>query len=629
MCRDSASRLVEEPLREWTCTLVHRSDVARVIVVVMSEDKGDQPTIKVAVTGEELPGPDRAEPGPDAMVGQRYRLGRRIGKGGMGEVMAARDVQVARDVAIKRMRAAAPSDRAIRRFLREAMVQGRLEHPAIVPVHEIGRDNDGLPYFVMKKLTGTSLAKILEDDAPLPLQKVLRAFVDVCLAVEFAHARGIVHRDLKPDNIMLGDFGEVYVLDWGVAKILGEDEGDFADIGSGSGEHATRAGTAVGTPGYMSPEQVRGQSDVDGRADVYTLGCLLFEILADEPLHPRGNAGMQAALAEIDARPSMRSPDRDIPPELDELCVKATEFDRNKRVQTARELGERIERYLDGDRDLGLRRQLARDHFDKARSAFAASDSDENRRTAMRESAAALALDPALSGAAELVGRLMLEPPRETPREVRDAMAADDIREAKGVARAGVWAVVGSLAFIPLLYWIAPRGNLYVPALAVFLLLDGLVAYHAVRAKIPKPGLVVIANTIIVIVVARMFSPILIAPGVAASLAMAMVLTPRFSWLGSPITIAGAMIGAVTIPLLLEQVGPLSTTMSVSPAGVLFAAPALSGMYEGATIATGALYAIALITASTVAGYQMRRRSLEAQHHLHLQAWQLRQLVPR
>jgi serine/threonine-protein kinase len=255
---------------------------------------------------------------------------------------------------------------------------------------------------------------------------------------------------------MLGDFGEVYVLDWGVAKIVGEEDGDFSDIGSGSGQHATRAGTAIGTPGYMAPEQVRGQKDVDGRADVYTLGCLLFEILADEPLHPRGNAGMTAALGAPDARPSLRAPDRDIPPELDELCVRATASDREHRIQTARELGERIERYLDGDRDLALRRALARDHLTKGRAAFAAGGNDEDRRIAMREAAAALALDPQLAGAAELVGRLMLEPPQETPAEVAEAMAADDVRDARVVARAGVLAVIGALLLIPALYWIAP-----------------------------------------------------------------------------------------------------------------------------------------------------------------------------
>src|SRR5205814_5547875 len=119
--------------------------------------------------------------------------------------------------------------------------------------------------------------------------------------------------DLKPDNIMLGDFGEVYILDWGVAKVIGEhDDGDFADLGSGSGEHATGTGVAIGTPGYMAPEQVRGDADVDGRADIYTLGCLLFEILAGEPLHPRGHGGLTSALAGADARPSVRAPHRAI-----------------------------------------------------------------------------------------------------------------------------------------------------------------------------------------------------------------------------------------------------------------------------------------------------------------------------
>src|SRR6185312_7656003 len=138
----------------------------------MSEER----TIQVAVTGEESQGVDRPE-ATDALIAGRYRVQRRIGKGGMGEVMAARDEQIGREVAIKRMRAANPSERAIQRFLREASVQGRLEHPAIVPVHEIGRDTDGLPFFVMKKLSGTPLVKLLED-GNFSLQRVLRALVD-------------------------------------------------------------------------------------------------------------------------------------------------------------------------------------------------------------------------------------------------------------------------------------------------------------------------------------------------------------------------------------------------------------------------------------------------------------------
>jgi eukaryotic-like serine/threonine-protein kinase len=315
----------------------------------MSTDKGDH-TVMASVTVAELgkdPTDERPEPGPSAVVG-RYRVSRRIGKGGMGEVMGARDEQVGRDVAIKRMRKANPSERAIARFLREASIQGRLEHPAICPVHEIGRDSEGLPFFVMKKLAGTTLAKILDrpggDRGEYPLQRVLRAFAEVCLAIEFAHVRGIVHRDLKPDNIMFGDFGEVYVLDWGVAKIVGEEDGDFADVDSGSGEHATQQGTAIGTPGYMAPEQVQGKQ-VDGKCDVYTLGCLLFEILAGEPLHPRGFPGMSSAVQGKDPRPSARAPGRDIAPELDAICTEATQYAADKRP-SARELGDMVQRFL-------------------------------------------------------------------------------------------------------------------------------------------------------------------------------------------------------------------------------------------------------------------------------------------
>src|SRR5262245_47666793 len=141
-----------------------------------------------------------------AITGDRYRIGRRIGRGGMGEVLVAADEQIGREVAIKRMRAKDPPERAILRFEREARIQGRLDHPAIPPVHELGRDVDGLPFFAMKKLAGTTLAEILKagESPKFPRQRLLRALADVCLAVEFAHTRGFVHRDLKPENIMLG-----------------------------------------------------------------------------------------------------------------------------------------------------------------------------------------------------------------------------------------------------------------------------------------------------------------------------------------------------------------------------------------------------------------------------------------
>src|SRR5687768_12048048 len=139
----------------------------------------------------------------------------------MGEVVLAKDQQLGRDVAIKRLRSANPSPATVQRFLREAKIQARLDHPAIVPVHQLGADTNGQPYFVMKRLAGTTLAEHIKKRSKTQ-HELLRAFVDVCLAIVFAHERGVIHRDLKPSNIMLGEYGEVYVIDWGVARIVDE-----------------------------------------------------------------------------------------------------------------------------------------------------------------------------------------------------------------------------------------------------------------------------------------------------------------------------------------------------------------------------------------------------------------------
>jgi serine/threonine-protein kinase len=256
-------------------------------------------------------------------VGERYELGAPIGRGGMGEVLSAYDAQIGREVAIKRLQPDRTTPGALARFLREARIQGRLDHPAIPPVYELAEDDHGNPFFAMKKLSGVTLSEILhspEVRERFPLQRLLRAFVEICLAIEFAHSRGIIHRDLKPSNMLLGEFGEVYVLDWGVARVLDETDPREAD-GPHFGE-VTVAGTTLGTPGYMSPEQVRGERDLDARADVYALGCVLYEIVSGRRLHPPGLAGMKSALVDRPARPSTYRDD--IAPELDELCRLAT-----------------------------------------------------------------------------------------------------------------------------------------------------------------------------------------------------------------------------------------------------------------------------------------------------------------
>src|SRR5580693_3901671 len=248
----------------------------------------------VPPSGEATPASHPDAPEDDRALGLRYSLGDKLGEGGMGVVHACRDRRIGRDVALKMVRAehAARGD-LVARFLREACVQGQLEHPAIVPVYDLGRDPEGNVYFTMKRVRGATFEQIfaaLRDDDEYALRqfsrrKLLTAFASICQALHFAHARGVIHRDLKPGNVMLGDFGEVYLLDWGLAKLQSGMEPPALATGTAAGGGRSVHGATMGTPGYMPPEQVRGEP-VDARSDVYALGALLFELLALEPLHP-------------------------------------------------------------------------------------------------------------------------------------------------------------------------------------------------------------------------------------------------------------------------------------------------------------------------------------------------------
>jgi serine/threonine-protein kinase len=258
---------------------------------------------------------------------ERYTIGDVIGEGGMGEVRLCKDARIGRDVAMKVVHRSRGSRSDMRtRFLREARVQGQLEHPAIVPVYDVDVLPDGALYFTMKRIRGVTLADVVEllaakDDAAqkeYSRRRLLTAFSSVCLAVDFAHTRGVLHRDLKPENVMLGAYGEVYVLDWGVAKV----DGDVEDAVESSApdmidDTKTLAGALVGTPGYMAPEQLEGKT-VDRRADVYALGVVLFELLTYETLHPRAptNATLASTLTGAEDRLATLAQAREVPPEL-------------------------------------------------------------------------------------------------------------------------------------------------------------------------------------------------------------------------------------------------------------------------------------------------------------------------
>ncbi len=209
----------------------------------------------------------------------RYRLLQVLGRGGMGVVYLAEDKELLRNVALKVLNPAESSPEMEERLLAEARILARLEHPGIVPVHDAGRLPDGRVYYVMKSVEGETLDVYLRH--PLTLPQRLRLFERICETVAFAHARKVIHRDLKPGNIMVGSFGEVLVMDWGVARVENQPDSNATEgVTPGTGY-----GTVVGTPGYMAPEQAAGGT-TDERADIYALGRMLLEATGAAPPKP-------------------------------------------------------------------------------------------------------------------------------------------------------------------------------------------------------------------------------------------------------------------------------------------------------------------------------------------------------
>jgi serine/threonine-protein kinase len=564
---------------------------------------------------------DKRELDADTKALEGYMFGVVIGRGGIGEVVAAHDLRVGRDVAIKRLRTSKPTEAEVQRFLREARIQARLDHPAIPPVHELGRDAQGRPYFTMKRLAGVTLSELLAVPEQ-NRQRLLRAFVEVCQAIDFAHTRGVVHRDLKPGNIMMGDFGDVYVLDWGLARVVGEaiteiatDDIDSLDV---------KSGDLLGTPGYMAPEQIQRVGDTGRPADVYALGSILFEILAGEPLHPRGPTAVSSTVGgEAITSAAKRRPDRAVPPELDGLCASMVAMDPHTRP-TARRVAERVQAFLDGDRDVARRRTMAVDLVWVAR----ASMNEGRRADAMRFAGRALALDPESQEAAEIVTTLMLQPPDVPPPEVQEALHAADAQGISKHARTSVLAYVVLASFLPLASWNGIKDwNVIIAIFALSCVLGVLALVFVVRPRASFTLLMCYAlgNAALMGLMTRAISPWTFVPAITCIIIMSMMAYPQFSsrpWVLISLFVIGfsALIG-------LEVRGFLEPGWEIRDGMIVMHGMALE-ITSGSTLMLLFIASVATIVMAGVHAAATYRAGRQAQQQLVMQAWHLQHLLP-
>lgn len=288
---------------------------------------------------------------PD-LSGTRYRIDRRIAVGGMATVYLAYDESLDRNVALKVLTLPDSGSDLAPRMLREAKIVAQLEHPGIVPIHDVGTLPDGRVFYTMKFVQGHTLDQQVASQSNL--NDRLRLFLRICDAMAFAHSRGVLHRDLKPSNIMVGAFGEALVMDWGVAANVrrGKVEGDGAAASAPNAKFdpITQDGVVVGTPGYMSPEQARGDRDaIDHSADIYGLGAVLYFILTGQPPIPDKPIPVAIDRAIRGAITPPRTLNGDTPRTLDAVCLKALALNPAERYSSVDALSRDVGSYLDGE----------------------------------------------------------------------------------------------------------------------------------------------------------------------------------------------------------------------------------------------------------------------------------------
>ncbi|MCA9534568.1 MAG: protein kinase [Myxococcales bacterium] len=585
-----------------------------------------------------------------AVVGRggprRYELAELLGRGGMGEVHLANDERVGRAVALKVLLDVGQAGEELRaRFYREARVQGKLEHPGIVPVYDLDRDETGREFFVMKRVAGVTLETVVRGLAKgdpdflhkYPMRRLLAAFLQICLTVDYAHAHGVVHRDLKLSNLMLGEYGEVYVLDWGIAKVDGAPELDRDPVtGESSETTGTRADVLLGTLGYMAPEQIDDANEVDARADVYALGVILFSLVTHERLYQQRSPVELADATQqgvVDARPSHRAPHLEIPPELDAICVKATALDPVQRYESARALHDATERVLDGDRDMRLRVELAAQHLEEAKRVLSVAETDplrlaEGRRQALQQAGRALALHPESEAAAALLTSLMLTPPAHMPPEVERETHQLSEGELARLGSAGAVVLFGALSgVLGLMAWVGVRSLSGIGWFALPLCAGGLAAMAA-RLQPHRPTAHIVASVFVAIAIAgtsRIAGSLWLPP------LLAMTYVAFISWthgLGRwrLVCFAMALVGALA-PWLLELAGLTKSLYVFEGDTVHITADAVAFTPGRAELALAVATSL-LVAVCCAALWHFSTSDMAVRRQLQLMAWHLRQLAP-